>query len=104
MLVQRLDLNFLKRMEESNIYIYIYIFCCSRGRVFTSQKVSETPRESNTIRPMEECEICSLNLQYTSWKTAIVGPFLALTKFAHAIHVELTTTFTTYQTTDHTLN
>jgi hypothetical protein len=33
-------------------------FVCSRGRVFKSQKVSEKPRESNTIRPMEECEKC----------------------------------------------
>jgi hypothetical protein len=33
-------------------------FFCSRGRVFKSQKVSETPRKSNTIRPMEECEKC----------------------------------------------
>jgi MULE transposase domain/SWIM zinc finger len=34
------------------------VFCCSRGFVFTSQKVSETPRDSKTTRPMEECEKC----------------------------------------------
>jgi hypothetical protein len=36
-------------------------FGCSRGRVFKSQKVSGTPREIKTIRPMEECEKCPFN-------------------------------------------